>query len=114
MTTTPPTTPPTIAPVFDELFTGDGVGTGTEVVADISVVMTAVDPYEFFDVIVVGNAVATEVMEVAIGVVPVVTGVVDVGALLLLTEDVEEAKVVVGDADVVGDVVIGTAVTDVG
>lgn len=45
MTTTPPTTPPTIAPVLDdELFTGDGVGTATGVVVDISVVTTVDDP----------------------------------------------------------------------
>lgn len=56
-----------------------------------------------------GIAVATDVVEVAIGVVTV-----DVGALLLLTEDSEEVEVVVRDADVVGDVVVGTAVTDVG
>lgn len=47
----PPTTPPTIAPVFDELFTGDGVGTATGVVVYVCVVMTVVDPYEFVDLI---------------------------------------------------------------
>lgn len=42
----PPTTPPTIAPVFDELFVvvGEVVEMGIEVVVDISVVTTIVDP----------------------------------------------------------------------
>lgn len=46
-------------------------------------------------------------MEFAIGVVPVEPGVVDVGALLL-------PELVVIGVDVVGDAVVGTAVTDGG
>lgn len=57
--------------------------------------------------IVVGTVVATDVMEFAIGVVPVEPGVVDVGALLL-------PELVVIGVDVVGDAVVGTAVTDGG
>lgn len=49
----PPTTPPTIAPVFDELFVVEGelVETGIEVVVDISVVTTIVDPTEFIELV---------------------------------------------------------------
>lgn len=79
------------------------MGPMTGVVVDISVVTTVVDPYEFVDMIVVSTVVATDV---AVAVVLVVAGVV--GALLLLDEDVEEVE------GVVGDVVVGTAVTDVG
>jgi hypothetical protein len=61
----------------------------------------------------VGNVVATDVMEVAIGVVLVVAGVVEVGALLLFAGELEKVEVVGGD-DVVGAIVVGTAVTDVG
>jgi uncharacterized membrane protein HdeD (DUF308 family) len=62
----------------------------------------------------VGNVVATDVMEVVIGVVLVVAGVAEVGALLLFAEELEKVEVVVGGDDVVGAIVVGTAVTDVG
>lgn len=49
-----------------------GVGTGIEVVVDTSVVMMVVDPKEFVEVMVTGTVVATDVMEVVVGVVLVV------------------------------------------
>lgn len=115
MTAIPPTTPPTIGPVFDELFVDEEeVETGIEVVVDISVVMTIVDPSEFVEVIMTGTVVATDVMEVVVGVVLANAGVVEACALLpVVVEDVEDVGVVAGVvAEVDGVVDVGVVVVD--
>lgn len=106
---TPPMTPPAIAPVFVELFVDDAeeVETGIDVVMDISVVTIVVDPNAFVEVIVMGTVVATDVMEVVVGVVLVVVGVVEVCSLLLVVvEDIDVVGLGV-TAEVVGDVDVG-------